>query len=131
MLNRLKAWLYGPRVALRIVYQHLGPQEWLIRRAKVEADGALFVPYAFGYIRLLPGGTGEWEHARVEWNAIDEVRLWTSARTQAEVQANMCSALTGAEADLQGYWSFESSAADEGPNSLGGTIMGDASLVSY
>jgi hypothetical protein len=67
-----------------------------------------------------------------DWQGmIDEVRLWTTARTQAEVQATMCSALTGAETDLQGYWSFESSAADEGPNALGGTIMGDASLMSY
>ncbi|MEY3212075.1 MAG: hypothetical protein RIT28_2556 [Pseudomonadota bacterium] len=67
-----------------------------------------------------------------DWQGmLDEVRLWTTARTQAEVQANMCSGLTGAETDLQGYWSFESSATDEGPNALGGTIMGDASLVSY
>jgi hypothetical protein len=67
-----------------------------------------------------------------DWQGMmDEVRLWTTARTQAEVQATMCSALTGAETDLQGYWSFESSATDEGPNALGGTIIGDASIVSY
>ena len=67
-----------------------------------------------------------------DWQGMmDEVRLWTTARSQAEVQATMCSALTGAETDLQGYWSFESSASDEGPNALGGTIMGDASIVSY
>ena len=67
-----------------------------------------------------------------DWQGmLDEVRLWTTARSQAEVQATMCSALTGAETDLQGYWSFESSATDEGPNALGGTLIGDASLVSY
>jgi hypothetical protein len=67
-----------------------------------------------------------------DWQGmLDEVRLWTTARSQAEVQSTMCSALTGAETDLQGYWSFESSATDEGPNALGGTLIGDASLVSY
>lgn len=67
-----------------------------------------------------------------DWDGkLDEVRLWTTARTQAEVQGSMCSPLGGTEAGLQGYWSFESSAADEGPNALGGTLTGGAALVSY
>ncbi|WP_353571581.1 LamG-like jellyroll fold domain-containing protein, partial [Candidatus Albibeggiatoa sp. nov. BB20] len=38
---------------------------------------------------------------------IDEVRLWNTARSQAEIQANMYSALTGSETGLVSYWNFE------------------------
>jgi len=35
---------------------------------------------------------------------IDEVRIWNSARTEAQIQSNMNNALDGTEADLVGYW---------------------------
>ncbi len=37
---------------------------------------------------------------------IDEVRIWNTARTQAEIQASLDQVLTGAEAGLAGYWNF-------------------------
>ena len=37
---------------------------------------------------------------------IEEVRIWNSARTQAEVQANLDARLTGAEIGLAGSWTF-------------------------
>ena len=39
--------------------------------------------------------------------ALDEVRIWNVARTQAEILANKDNALTGDEANLAAYWSFD------------------------
>ncbi len=38
---------------------------------------------------------------------IDEVRVWNTARTQGQIQANLTTDLTGAETGLAGYWKFE------------------------
>lgn len=50
--------------------------------------------------------------------ALDEVRVWSTERTQQEIRNNMYKPLTGSEAGLEGYWRF-----DEGT----GTIVYDAS----
>ncbi len=49
---------------------------------------------------------------------IAEVRVWQTARTQAEIQANMNRRLIGTEPGLQGYWRL-----DEGT----GTVANDSS----
>jgi hypothetical protein len=38
---------------------------------------------------------------------IDEVRVWNTARTQAQIQANMNRTLTGNEPGLVGYWRLD------------------------
>lgn len=38
---------------------------------------------------------------------LDEVRLWSTARTQGSIQLTMSSRLTGLEANLEAYWSFD------------------------
>ena len=38
---------------------------------------------------------------------IDEVKVWNTTRTQAEIQANLSQKLTGTEQGLVGYWNFE------------------------
>ena len=38
---------------------------------------------------------------------LDEVRIWNVARTQAQIQGSMFSALSGSEAGLLAYWRFE------------------------
>ena len=44
---------------------------------------------------------------------LDEVRLWSMARTQAQIQASMTGELTGSESGLVGYWPL-----DEGTGSV-------------
>jgi hypothetical protein len=48
---------------------------------------------------------------------IDEVRVWTSARTQSQIRANLNRPLLGDEKDLAGYWPM---------NEGGGKTAGDA-----
>ncbi|MCV6636304.1 LamG-like jellyroll fold domain-containing protein [Candidatus Albibeggiatoa sp. nov. NOAA] len=52
---------------------------------------------------------------------IDEVRLWNTTRTQAEIQANMYTALTGSELGLVSYWNFEEAT---------GTLLNDLNTSS-
>ena len=39
--------------------------------------------------------------------AIDEVRVWNTARSAADIQDNMCVKLSGTETGLVGYWRFD------------------------
>jgi hypothetical protein len=93
----------------------------------VYADGTLV---GFGGQGLLAGdavlydqdhqlGIGWTEGANGFWDGqLDEVRIWNTARSADQIQANMHSSLTGAELGLMGYWRF-----DEGA----GTTVADAS----
>jgi hypothetical protein len=62
---------------------------------------------------------------------IDEVRLWNTARTQAQIQASMYMTLTGNEPGLRGYWRLDEGSgvitADSAPqsgNSTGTLVNG-------
>lgn len=59
---------------------------------------------------------------------IDEVRLWNVARTQAEIQAAMNTALTGSESGLLAYYNFDetgTSLTDITGSGYDGTLHGD------
>lgn len=81
---------------------------------------------------------------------IDEVRMWRTARTQAEIQASVCQKFATAPADLVAYYRFDQSSggavADNGsvpingslinfptgnPWHLSGAPLGDASTALY
>ena len=67
--------------------------------------------------------------------AIDELRIWYSERSQTEIQANMFTALTGTETDLELYYDFEDGVA-EANNSAVNTLTDlpgnhDASLNNF
>ncbi|MDA9773844.1 gliding motility-associated C-terminal domain-containing protein [Saprospiraceae bacterium] len=66
---------------------------------------------------------------------IDELRFWETARSQAEVQDNMCKKLAGNETGLKAYYRYDESSGntlvDSGPNNYDGTMqnMSDANWV--
>lgn len=57
---------------------------------------------------------------------IDEVRVWNTTRSSAEIQANMFESLTGSETGLVAYYNFDQSSGtslpDESANSNTGTL---------
>lgn len=59
---------------------------------------------------------------------IDEVRIWNTARTQAQIQNNMNAELIGNESGLVGYWKLNegtgATANDSTSNNNDGTISG-------
>ena len=59
---------------------------------------------------------------------MDEVRIWNTARTQAEIKASMHTELTGSESGLVAYYKLNESsgttASDETSNSNDGTLNG-------
>ena len=58
---------------------------------------------------------------------LDEVRLWSVARTAEQIRENLFTSLTGKEPGLAGYWNFdEGNANDLGPGHHHGELSGDA-----
>lgn len=52
---------------------------------------------------------------------LDEVRIWSTARSQTEIRANMNTALNGTEPGLMVYYNFDEMASDYELQKLGGT----------
>jgi hypothetical protein len=86
-------------------------------------DGMSITLYVNGTLRALAGGSGvigDADAARNDFvigtrqlaaqyfqGQMDEVRVWSVARSQAEIQADMNRPLAGSEAGLLGYYRFE------------------------
>ncbi len=66
---------------------------------------------------------------------IDEVRIWSVARTEAEIRADMNTELTGNEPGLAAYWKFDEATdgivTDMSPNQNDGRLIGNAKLAPY
>ena len=112
---------------------------------EVNDGGATFINDHFGtWIGSKSGAEAFFD------GTIDEVRIWNVARTEAQIQANMCKKLVGDEEGLVGYWRFDESSGtsctDSSPNSNIGTMvdmdpatdrvwsgaaLGDASAYDY
>ncbi|HMC68018.1 MAG TPA: CARDB domain-containing protein, partial [Mycobacteriales bacterium] len=66
------------------------------------------------------------------WNGeLRDVRLWSTSRSQADIQAAMNTSLTGGEPGLAGYWRLDDAAgvvaADRSPNHDSGSLGGGVS----
>jgi len=64
---------------------------------------------------------------------IDEVRIWNTARSQAEIQAYMNSTLSGTESNLVAYYQFDESSSNTASDATGsydGTLNGDPQWVT-
>ncbi len=61
--------------------------------------------------------------------ALDDVRIWNTARSEAEIQQSMTRELTGGENGLVGYWTFNDNSGntvlDSTVNGIHGTVTGD------
>mgnify|MGYP003669514198 CR=1 FL=1 len=66
---------------------------------------------------------------------IDDVRVWSTVRTQTEIQNNLDTTLTGTEPGLAGYWNFnEGSGVDVNDltgNSANGTLTDGPTWTGY
>lgn len=65
---------------------------------------------------------------------VDEIRIWSSVRTQAEIQENMFQTLSGSETNLVGYWALDETntliAYDKSINDNTATLENGASRSS-
>jgi Ca2+-binding RTX toxin-like protein len=81
-----------------------------------------------------PAPTQQLEIGKNFIGAIDEVRIWDSARSAAEIQSLMISELTGAEAGLIGYWDFNKNltnkANQDSSNPHNGSINGTVEYLN-
>ncbi|MBI1928664.1 tetratricopeptide repeat protein [Candidatus Poribacteria bacterium] len=113
------------------------------RVMKLFIDGNEVASRDFGgdiHISHLPFRIGWTHEAEVMGHApftgqIDDVRIWSVARTQLEIRANMNAKLKGDEPFLVGYWRFDEGEAgkayDASPNHNDGKLVGDAKIVQY
>ena len=89
-------------------------------RASTPVTGNITYSTGALYIAECPGFTG-----RTFSGKIDEVRFWNTARTHSEITGNICSALTGSETGLVGYWNFDAtSGTTTAINSVAGGTNG-------
>ena len=103
---------------------------------RIFLNGALVASRDFGediHVNKLPLGIGGSYKGDV-WHAsfagqIDEVRIWSIARTKKDIRRTMYTILSGKEEGLVGYWRFddgEKIATDSSPSHNEGTLKGSA-----
>ncbi|MDM8557326.1 LamG-like jellyroll fold domain-containing protein [Candidatus Parabeggiatoa sp. HSG14] len=76
-------------------------------------------------------GENAQETGRLFEGQIDEVRIWNTARSEAEIQANMNITLQGNESGLVAYYPFEAIlTSDQTNNTNDGTLINSSNLVN-
>ena len=107
-----------------------GGMRFYINGALVGSDPftGSFASFANGKENYL--GRSHWEENLDFLGALDEVRVWSAARTPEQIRAAMHQRLSGEEAGLEALWNFDGDCAaevrDSGPGRHGGRLMGDA-----
>ncbi len=75
-------------------------------------------------------GKSQWEENADFKGQLDEIRIWSVARTQKQIQESMPGSLTGDEPGLVGVWGFDSGDAGDGTrHGYDGEMIGDAQCV--
>ena len=75
-------------------------------------------------------GRSQWAENEHFCGQLDEFRVWSGSRTQAQIQETMGNGLTGREAGLVGLWNFDAGdGRDSAPNGFGSQLMGNARCV--
>ncbi|WP_437693602.1 LamG-like jellyroll fold domain-containing protein [Sorangium sp. So ce176] len=87
-----------------------------------DASGVMYIGHDDGYGPTERNFNGQ----------LADVQVWSSARSQADIQADMRRKLklTGTESGLVGYWPLDAGAGDLSPNQRNGSIKGNPALVS-
>ncbi|MEM7391399.1 MAG: LamG-like jellyroll fold domain-containing protein, partial [Verrucomicrobiota bacterium] len=143
--GRKLAYYALPRTGDYVVYSHEVLEEDVCSHVAVtvDADGNTTLykngaPCFSGKTHLPPNlrrtkcyiGQSNWARNGHFEGAIADVRIWTRARTQAELRTDMYRRLKGDEKDLAGYWPLNETkgnkALDLSPNKKHGTIHGCA-----
>ena len=90
---------------IAVVYNSKTPSIYLngnlVRTGLTSPETTVYAPFEIG-----SGDYGAFS------GAIDEVRIWNVARTQAEIRANMYKEITSPTANLIGYWKFNNCSTD-------------------
>lgn len=84
--------------------------------------------YGPGNLKFGAGNSGQGIHRRFD-GTIDEVRIWSTARTQQELVANAGCRLSGAEPGLLGLWHLDGDLIDSGPVGADGVLVHDGAFV--
>ena len=66
----------------------------------------------------------------VSAGAIDELRIWTTVRTPAEIQETMLTPLAGTEPGLIGYWNFDNPSPDSPDRELDSSPSGNSLFMT-
>jgi len=75
-------------------------------------------------------GDPKWSSGEFFHGAIDEIRIWSVARSPEQIQGTMKGNLTGKEVGLIAYWNFDlGKANDLSGHGNGGRLEGDAQIV--
>ncbi|MTJ48840.1 LamG-like jellyroll fold domain-containing protein [Dolichospermum sp. UHCC 0259] len=75
-------------------------------------------------------GKSNWSQDAFFQGKIDELRIWNTARSQADIQNTMNQTLAGNEQGLVGYWQFDGDTQDKTSNKRNGTLV-NYSTYSY
>ncbi|MEM1391948.1 MAG: DUF4347 domain-containing protein, partial [Cyanobacteria bacterium P01_H01_bin.150] len=76
-------------------------------------------------------GAAPWDASKFKVDGIvDEVRIWNTARSQADIQSNMNQTLKGDEAGLVSYWDFQGNVNDK-TNQNNGSLVNSDSQSAY
>lgn len=104
-------------------------------------DGAQVRFYQNGVLQESQDKTGDlnWQFAPIDFRIgayhddnedyyfdgqIDEVRVWSVARSEEELRTAMCTKLSGSENGLVGYWHFDEGAGNTAKNRTGNSLDG-------